>query len=122
MFHSDPQSSVYFFLILLIATHVCVHVCMWRTVSNSRWFILMIFQRCDGARSVGAILKTLNFDMRYSPLSRGWVAAPHQPCDHKVHSRYTDSHSVFLFFTFSGVFNKLHEIFNTSLQNRLCGG
>ena len=42
---------------------------------------------------------------------------PSQPCLHGGQYQHTDSHPVF--FTFSAVFNKLHELVNTLLLNRI---
>ena len=85
-------------------------------------------------RSVETILQILTFDfswaqdMQYT-LSHDagqwhWATTHSQSNHHKgkqpIHLTTILYHAAILFFTFGAVFDKLYEIFNVLLQNRLC--
>lgn len=103
------------------------------TVGHS-WQFDLAFRRDSGGKdthSVEIMLGILHLD-----LFAGWPgtvrypvwcwAALSQLCHHKgqqpIHSRPFHTPIRILLFAFSAGFNKLHEIFNTLLYNRLCVG
>ena len=105
--------------------HIYIHIQMVLTYKS-----LILWWCKSDMHSIDSVLRILIFswvgDMWSDIFSRCWAAtaAPSQLCEHSCEqSIYLQpfwTHTTILFFTFSTVFNKSHEISNTLLQNRLC--
>ena len=101
---------------------------------NVSTYDFLTLQWCkSNTNSVKAVLQILNLDLFprlaicgtiFSCDAGQWqqVTAPSQTCNHDgkqlIHLRRLCTHTTISAFTVSTVFNKLHEIFSTLLQNR----